>query len=61
LLYKAGDVAELGAAMARLLDDEQLRLTMTDAAFRTVEARYRPARMIEIIEGVYDELLAEAA
>jgi glycosyltransferase involved in cell wall biosynthesis len=61
LLHTAGNVDELRAAMGRLLDDEPLRRSMIEAGSRKVEARYRPSSMMRTIEGVYDELLEDAA
>jgi glycosyltransferase involved in cell wall biosynthesis len=61
LLHTAGNVDELRAAMALLLDDGALRQSMIEAGSRKVEARYRPASMMRTIEAVYDELLKEAA
>lgn len=61
LLHTAGDIDELRAAVVRLLDDEALRRSLIAAGLRKVESRYRPARMMQTIEGVYDDLLEGAA
>lgn len=61
LLHTAGNEEELRAAVVRVLDDRCLRESMVAAGLRKVEARYRPAAMMEIIERVYDDVLEGAA
>jgi glycosyltransferase involved in cell wall biosynthesis len=59
LAHTPGDESELRSAMIALLDDADLRLRLSTAGVRTVDAKFRPARMMHIIEGVYDDMLAQ--
>ena len=56
LLHTPGDETELRADLRRVMDDPSLRASLRAAGLRKVEARYRPAAMMQVIEGVYDTL-----
>ena len=58
LVHSPGNETELRDALRRLLDDPLLRQTFAAAGLRKVDARYRPAGMMRIIEAVYDEVRA---
>jgi glycosyltransferase involved in cell wall biosynthesis len=57
LLHTAGDERDLRDQMRSLLDDPARRESFVAAGLRKVESKYRPAHMMRVIEGVYDELL----
>lgn len=47
LTYRHGDVADLAAALRRLIDDEPLRRRLGAEALRTVRERYSIPRMVD--------------
>ena len=57
LLHTPGNQTELRDALHTLLSDATVRDRYVRAGLRKVESRYRPASMMRVIEGVYDELL----
>jgi glycosyltransferase involved in cell wall biosynthesis len=60
LLVPPADVAALGAALARLVSDQQLRKTLGAAAAAFVRPRFGVDGYLAAITGLYDRLLAEA-
>jgi glycosyltransferase involved in cell wall biosynthesis len=58
LAYPPGHESELRAAVTSLLDSEPLRRRLIEAGLRTVDDRYRPPQMIQMLERVYDEVLS---
>jgi glycosyltransferase involved in cell wall biosynthesis len=58
LLVPPKDPPALGAALARVLDDRELRLRLASAA-REASKQYDIASTVRQIEGLYEEVLAE--
>jgi glycosyltransferase involved in cell wall biosynthesis len=56
-LVPPGDPAALAQTCAELLDDPPLRHRLGAAAARDVHERFAPARLLEAIQALYDELL----
>lgn len=54
LLVAPGDPAALAGAIERLIDDEQLRTRVGDAARRTAERDYTLDAMLDRYEAIYD-------
>lgn len=57
LTHTPGNVEELREAMRRLLTEPALRASLSAAGRRKVEDRYTSARMIAVIESIYDDVL----
>jgi glycosyltransferase involved in cell wall biosynthesis len=60
LLVPPADVPALGAALARLVSDQQLRETLGAAAAAFVRPRFGVDGYLAAVTGLYDRLLAEA-
>ncbi len=60
LLVAPGDASALARAARELIDDGALRERLGAAARADVRARYRPDRLLEAIQGVYDRVLARS-
>jgi glycosyltransferase involved in cell wall biosynthesis len=60
LLVPPADVAALGAALARLVSDQQLRKTLGAAAAAFVRPRFGVDGYLAAVTALYDRLLAEA-
>ena len=60
LFHTPGRADELRAALESLLDDAQRRDSFARAGLLKVERQYRPAHMMRVIEGVYDQILGVA-
>jgi glycosyltransferase involved in cell wall biosynthesis len=58
LLARAGDHAELAAAVVRLASDAQLRAQMGARAREHVRRTFTIERLLVDMEALYDELLA---
>lgn len=56
MLYRAGDSAQLAAAMKYLSARPELSRDMGENAFRLVRARYSPERHCEVLIGIYESL-----
>jgi len=59
LLVDIGDVQGLRAALARLIDDKDLRARLGRAAAKEILQRYRIDTVVDRIEAAYLEILAE--
>ncbi|HEV2591649.1 MAG TPA: glycosyltransferase, partial [Gaiellaceae bacterium] len=59
-LTKVGDIEALGGHLAALANDPELRARMGAAAREHVVPRYRVSRLVDDIDGLYRELLADA-
>jgi glycosyltransferase involved in cell wall biosynthesis len=57
LLVPPGEPAALTAALLRLLDDRPLYCRLVDRAHAIVRDEYRPARMVELTEALYRDVL----
>lgn len=56
IVVRHNDAASLGAAVGKLLSDEELRQAMGRAAAEYAKKRFSPARLVADIEGIYSEL-----
>jgi len=57
LLVTPGDPAALAGALARLRRDPELRERLGSAAAADVRGRFAPARLLERIQALYDEVI----
>jgi glycosyltransferase involved in cell wall biosynthesis len=58
-LVRPGDIAGLGAAILRLLEDDDLRRRMGEAGRRLVQARFPAAKMVADTAAVYSDLVRQ--
>jgi glycosyltransferase involved in cell wall biosynthesis len=57
LLVEPGNLAQLKAAIGRLVDDTSLRRALAESGRKTIEERFSFARRMEKVAAVYDRLL----
>ena len=60
-LVTPGDPSALARAAAALLDDPETRARLGAAAAIDVRERFAPARLLDAVHGLYDELLERSA
>ncbi len=60
LLVEPGDIAALSAAIERILEDDALRIRLTEKAFEEVQTLYSWPVVARQIMGVYESLLGTA-
>lgn len=59
LIYKSGNIEEVGNKLKILLEDEELRNTFGRNGKTAIERKYSEANFIDKIEKVYQELISE--